>query len=362
MTQDFSLFTRQSNSGNDWYLEVWAKRNNTSTTHKYWKSTCRFEFASTSGLDFSSGVTDMSSGWTDLNSNYGSATITEYFSQTPKNFSINFSSSPGSYSQCVDWPSGQELKVVRVKMNISDKTSDSGVNWFHIKAATSAYVMTSSNSTLGNDRNTSTYFDFPAPNPNHTLPVQLIAFWARSRKSYVCLYWETATEVNNYGFEIQRKNKKDRNWLTIGFKEGKGTSNVHNKYMFIDSMDVIISQNFVTETVRYRLKQIDRDGSYSYSPEIEVPIGVANTTELGPNYPNPFHTGTNIRYQLKIDSHVKLVVRNLFDQEIRTLVDGFQKQGSYNYWFEAKNLNPGLYIVTLTVGDKTETRKMVLSK
>jgi hypothetical protein len=98
----------------------------------------------------------------------------------------------------------------------------------------------------------------------------------------VILNWTTSGELNNQGFEIERSTPGNQNWVTIGFVVGSGTTNEVRSYSFRDA-------NLLPATYRYRLKQIDFDGSFSYSNEIVVEFGFPLEWELFQNYPNPFN-------------------------------------------------------------------------
>ncbi len=124
------------------------------------------------------------------------------------------------------------------------------------------------------------------------LPVELTSFIATSSNSTATLAWKTATEVNNYGFEVQRgmvstSQSSEASWGKIGFVQGSGTSNVQHNYSYTD--------NVRAGSYSYRLKQIDHNGAFVYSQEVEVTIGVAPSVfALAQNYPNPFNPTTDL--------------------------------------------------------------------
>ena len=102
--------------------------------------------------------------------------------------------------------------------------------------------------------------------PLSALPVELVSFKADvSNDGKVLLTWETATEINNYGFEIERaiatNNSSIIEWEAIGFIEGHGNSNVTNYYSYVERPST-------TGKHYYRLKQIDNDGTFEYSKSI----------------------------------------------------------------------------------------------
>ena len=199
---------------------------------------------------------------------------------------------------------------------------------------------------------------YPAP-PNAILPVELASFTARAIRDEVELKWETSTEINNNGFEIQRSTelKKDEKepWEKIGFVKGNGTSTSAISYSFRDK-NPYGGSKFV-----YRLKQIDFDGSYEYSTELEVEL-IPARYQLFQNYPNPFNPITKLKYSLPLKSQVDLVVYNTLGEEVIQLVNLEQEAGSYEVDFDATGLPSGIYFYSLQAGSFVQTKKMVLMK
>jgi Concanavalin A-like lectin/glucanases superfamily/Secretion system C-terminal sorting domain len=194
-----------------------------------------------------------------------------------------------------------------------------------------------------------------------TLPVELTSFTAAPKGSLVNLSWNTATEVNNAGFEVQRKfvgglRAIDHAWHVLGFVEGAGTSNAPKEYAYVD-------RNLQPGTYEYRLRQIDRDGKSEYSSTVEVgDFGGPVTCALSQNYPNPFNPATVISYQVATDSHVELTVYDAAGKEVATLVHEQQNTGRYEVNFNAAALSSGIYFYTLRTGDFTAVKKMMLVK
>lgn len=192
------------------------------------------------------------------------------------------------------------------------------------------------------------------------VPVELISFAAEVTKNGVTLTWETATETNNRGFEVERK--IGGTWAKIGFVEGKGTTTQHSKYSFTDKPN--------TSNVSYRLKQIDLNGSFTYTKEVKVDFGsLPSEFSLSQNYPNPFNPSTTIKFALPFDSKVKVVVYNINGEAISTVVDGEFSAGEHQAQFNRiSGLASGIYLYTITAvsndGKSTfsQTRKMVLLK
>jgi hypothetical protein len=202
------------------------------------------------------------------------------------------------------------------------------------------------------------------PNPPPTvgstpLPVELVSFSASVADGTVQLFWRTETEVNNYGFEIQKAVNPQSNikqWQTTGFIEGAGNTNSPKDYSFYDPD--IEGANLIY----YRLKQIDNDGSYSYSSEVEVDFLSPNDYLLGQNYPNPFNPSTKISYKIATNEFVNFSVYNILGKEIAVLVNEMQFAGSYSIVFFSDNLPGGVYFYKLETKNFTKTSKMILLK
>jgi hypothetical protein len=200
---------------------------------------------------------------------------------------------------------------------------------------------------------------------DNPLPVELIAFSAIIKDGAVLLNWRTESEVNNYGFEVERKNPplnplRGGDFEKIGFVEGHGNSNSPKEYNFIDS------EVNSAGTYSYRLKQIDNDGSYEFSKTIEVNFGSPIKFELNQNYPNPFNPSTTISFSLPESGKVILKIYNVIGKEIKTLVDGYREAGIYTVNFNAESavggLASGMYLYRLSTNGFTETKKLLLMK
>ncbi|MCH8033064.1 MAG: T9SS type A sorting domain-containing protein [Bacteroidetes bacterium] len=193
------------------------------------------------------------------------------------------------------------------------------------------------------------------------LPVELVSFTGKVKDQKVYLNWSTATEVNNYGFEVERKNPplnplQGGDFERVGFVEGHGNSNSQKEYNFIDS------EINPAGIYSYRLKQIDNDGAYEFSNQIEVNFNVPIKFELSQNYPNPFNPSTTMSFNLPKSGVVTLKVYNLMGEEIKTLVEGYKEAGIYTVNFNAKELASGMYLYRLSTNGFTETKKLLLMK
>ena len=185
------------------------------------------------------------------------------------------------------------------------------------------------------------------------VPVELTSFTANTDKNDVILTWNTATEVNNQGFEIQRKTSGE--YERVGFVEGNGTTTEVQNYFFRDKD--LLSGNYT-----YRLKQMDFDGSFAYSPEVEIGIDQPSVFVLGQNYPNPFNPSTKIQYSIPNDGNVSLIVYDILGKEVATLVNDYQQAGTFDVVFDGANLASGVYYYQLTSGELSATKKLMLTK
>jgi hypothetical protein len=255
-----------------------------------------------------------------------------------------------------DDDNGKNVSVMRIW-----KSTNTGTSWNAIGGIQNA----SSNRQVS--------FDIGAHNPisgeftvsdeASALPVELSSFTAQTAQQLVQLKWRTEGEVNNYGFEIEKlSNSKiikfqNSAWEKIGFVEGNGTSNTPKEYSFVD-------RSVNTGQYQYRLKQIDRDGKFTYTSAIIAAIAAAPAVfGLEQNYPNPFNPTTDLSFTVGTAGHVTLKVFNALGQEVAMLFRGAAEAGTYHrVSFNAAQLPSGTYFAKLTAGDKTQIRKMLLMK
>ncbi|MFA6438900.1 MAG: T9SS type A sorting domain-containing protein [Bacteriovoracaceae bacterium] len=194
------------------------------------------------------------------------------------------------------------------------------------------------------------------------LSVELKSFTAVVRGKAVQLTWQTATETNNYGFEIERslplqggRSGRGLQWSMVGFVEGHGTTNATQLYSFVDAS--------ANEPVSYRLKQIDLDGKFEYSQTVET-IVAHTVTQYGmdQNYPNPFNPSTQINYQLVAIGHVSLKVYDMLGREVVSMVNGLRPAGVHVVEFDGSKLPSGMYLAKFSSSGYNKVIKMMLTK
>jgi len=197
------------------------------------------------------------------------------------------------------------------------------------------------------------------------VPVELTSFTAKILKNGIMLNWATATEVNNYGFSVERASTslsttsnpssraESREWVKISFIEGHGNSNSPKQYSFYDNSPL-------KGKALYRLKQIDTDGVFEYSDEVEITFLQSDKIELFQNHPNPFNPSTVISFSLPQLSHVSIIVYNAIGQKVVDIINEQLDAGYHNVNFDGSELSSGFYFYRLETSNYTKTMKMIL--
>jgi hypothetical protein len=186
------------------------------------------------------------------------------------------------------------------------------------------------------------------------LPVELASFTVSVVGNGVELNWTTASETNNYGFEVQRGTDQ-KTFERIGFVAGNGTTTTTRAYKFTD-------RDLAAGTYYYRLKQIDTDGTVTFSDAVRADIAtVVRAYALHQNYPNPFNPTTTISFDLKETGHAKLRLFNMLGQQVAELVNGQLEAGAHTAILNARALASGTYIYVLEVnGFRAQKRLQII--
>jgi len=249
------------------------------------------------------------------------------------------------------------MNVVTIRFTTVHKSGSSNLLWFPASGTTGPTII----------------FDdaFAAHNTNSLgnintspLPIQMSSFVATNTAAGVAtLHWTTVSEINNYGFTVQKAVNSAAAFQDIegAFVAGNGTSLVKHDYGYTD-------RAYVSGNV-YRLKQADLTGDVHYTDAID-PLGVTGVAikpmpteySLSQNYPNPFNPSTTIEFALPQDSHVLLEVYNVIGQKVMTLVNEVRQAGYHQVRLDGTNLASGLYLYRLTTGNKAFMKKFVLMK
>lgn len=203
---------------------------------------------------------------------------------------------------------------------------------------------------------------------SEVIPVELASFTAVCKNKNVQLKWSTITETNNLGFEILRspkcadgKNYKVNEYVKAGFVQGKVNSTSSQFYEFTDNTPLKCGK------YKYRLKQVDLDGTATYSEVVEVEIKVTHYS-LEQNYPNPFNPVTNIEYSIPYSGKVSVEIYNSLGQLVEIIKNEVQEAGNYKLAWNGARFASGVYFIRLSAeagrdGQKfNSVKKMLLVK
>ena len=194
------------------------------------------------------------------------------------------------------------------------------------------------------------------------LPVELSSFTATADGEAVVLRWATASETNNAGFEVQvgemvdgRQSMVDgqRAWRTLGFVEGRGTTSEAQAYAYrADGLE--------PGRYRFRLKQVDYDGAFEYSPEVEGSVELAEAYRLGAAYPNPFNPSTTFSLAVRRSQEVRVRVYDTLGRRVAVLFAGVLEAGrSRRFVWEASSAS-GHYFIRVQGEDFAAVRRVTL--
>jgi hypothetical protein len=189
----------------------------------------------------------------------------------------------------------------------------------------------------------------------NVVPVEFTSFSAAAQNGRVDLAWETASETNNKGFEIQRSIDSE-NFSVVGYVDGKGTTTKTSNYAYSDKFDV-------SGKVYYKLRQIDFDGTSTFSNVIEVESNLITGFEMFQNYPNPFNPSTTIKFTVAESGMASLKVFNVTGEQVANLFNQTVEKGTvYTVNFDASKLNSGVYFAQLSQGSNVKNIKLILNK
>jgi hypothetical protein len=184
------------------------------------------------------------------------------------------------------------------------------------------------------------------------LPVSLVDFKLSIQENNVNLFWSTASENNNSGFEIQRSTD-GQNWSNIHFVNGAGNSQTLKKYEYLD-ISLKAGKYF------YRLKQVDLNGEYKYSKVISANINGKQIYMLSQNYPNPANQHTTISYSLPVKNQVDLVLYDMQGRQIKVLVHEVKEAGTHTIDLDTRNLGKGIYHYKMKSGNYSDVKRLLV--
>jgi hypothetical protein len=187
------------------------------------------------------------------------------------------------------------------------------------------------------------------------LPVELANFDAVRSGSSVELRWQTASETNNAGFRVQRKAGEESGdtWTTVGSVDGSGTTSESKRYRYVDD-----NLPYAADRLTYRLRQVDTDGSSSFSKEVTVERSVTEVQLLG-TYPNPVQQRATLRYAVPERQDVTIHLYDVLGRRVQTVVDG-GRDGRHTTQLDVSRLASGVYFLRLTAGGQIRTQKLTV--
>lgn len=202
---------------------------------------------------------------------------------------------------------------------------------------------------------TGSFSEFALASDTEPLPVELAALEATWQEEGVRLTWRTTSETDNAGFEVQRQvsSWEETTWSKVGFVEGAGTTSEPQTYRFTDT-----ELPYDTDVLTYRLKQLDTDGSASYSREVTV-RRQSKAVQLLETYPNPARSQVTVRYAVPERQQVTITVYDVFGRRLRTVVDD-EQQGQQEVTMSVSELSSGTYFLRLEAGGTTRTQRLTV--
>ncbi|MFP4529481.1 MAG: T9SS type A sorting domain-containing protein, partial [Candidatus Kapaibacterium sp.] len=189
-------------------------------------------------------------------------------------------------------------------------------------------------------------FDFVEKNGGIIIPVELMSFDARQRGRSVEIDWTTASEQNSSKFEVQRAEGNDL-FTTVGQLPAAGQSGYQRHYGPVVDNDVQYGHTYV-----YRLKMIDKDGSFDLSDEKTVTVtGAEGEAWIDGVMPNPATVNTRLVYGLSSEMNVNVDLYDMAGRKVANVFKGMASSGINELPLETADLPNGVYTVLLTAGE-----------
>ena len=187
------------------------------------------------------------------------------------------------------------------------------------------------------------------------LPVELASFnAAQSGASSVDLSWTTASETNNAGFRVEHQGPAASSWSKLGFVEGNGTTTNAQSYRF-DAEDLSVG------THRFRLKQVDLDGSTSLRDPVTVDLRMGKALRLGAPSPNPVQGTARVSFAVKEAVQTQVTLYNVLGQQVTTLYRGTPTAGeAQSVRIRTSDLASGVYFLRLQTDGQTRTERLTV--
>ncbi|MCK5686291.1 T9SS type A sorting domain-containing protein [bacterium] len=203
---------------------------------------------------------------------------------------------------------------------------------------------------------------------DYSLPVELIFFSAIVEYNSVLLSWETASEIENLGFNLYRKENDGQYIQLAGFNtyeqlKGYGSTSETHHYTYTDhKVQAGVKYNYMLADVRYNL--IERK-----HPELDKTVSIpenmlknAHSYVLGKAYPNPFNPKTVLSLVLKQEAYVSAKLYDLSGRKVKNIVSSEYSTGTYSIVIDSSSLSSGIYLLRVTVNYSASVQKVILLK
>jgi len=189
-----------------------------------------------------------------------------------------------------------------------------------------------------------------------SLPVEFVSFEAKFDSGELQLAWETASEINNAGFEVQYRALDQGAFAPLGFVEGAGSTTTLQHYTY--SVNDLEPGKYL-----FRLKQIDLDGAFKYTDELEVTVEVPGTHFLSDAYPNPFNPQAHFSLVVPSEQNVRVELFDALGRSVSLLYDGVVEADSpVRFVVSGEDLPSGTYLYRATGETFAEAKQIVLAK
>lgn len=193
---------------------------------------------------------------------------------------------------------------------------------------------------------------------NKPLPVELTSFEAvRTGASAAQLTWRVASEQNNAGFDVQHQPPGSESWTKLGFVESKAPGGTTTKTMSYEH----VAENLAVGTHRFRLRQVDLDGSATLTDPMTVRLQMQESLRLSTPAPNPVRSTATVRIAVKERVETLVTLYNMLEQRVKTLYQGTPTAGeSRHLRIDASELPSGTYFLRLRAGEEVRSRQVTV--
>lgn len=241
----------------------------------------------------------------------------------------------------------------------------SGSTWVNIDRTENSYTTINSAEKLEQileqswDDGTSTWINDNRLLISYTdvIPVELASFEAWTDENRAVLHWQTSSETNNAGFELQHRVSGEAAWTVRDFIESAvngGTTSEPQSYR--------VRTGPLTPGLHdFRLRQVDLDGTSTLTDPVSVQIRMARAVRLLPPSPNPITDRATISFAVDGTENAVVALYNLLGQRVRTLYRGAVAPGlEQEIEFDAQDLPSGTYLLRLRAGGQTQTQRLTV--